>query len=91
MSGDPESLASAAFAAEHLTPHSWSNQAGFVYGEHRHPYHKVLFCISGSITFHTPDGDVHLEAGDRLDLSSGTPHGATVGPGGVTCMEAARD
>ena len=90
MSGGAESAAIAAFVAEGLKPHSWSNQAGFVYAEHQHPYHKVLFCINGSITFHCPDGDVDLEAGDRLDLSPGTPHGATVGPDGVTCMEAAR-
>ena len=80
----------AVFAAEGLTPSSWSNAAGYVYGEHQHPYHKVLFCLHGSITFHTPTGDVHLESGDRLDLPPGTPHSATVGPGGVTCMEAPR-
>lgn len=83
-------LAEAVFADEHLTAHSWSNQAGFVYTEHRHDYHKILFCLDGSITFHTPDGDTILEPGDRLDLPSGTLHSATVGPMGVTCMEAAR-
>lgn len=90
MSPRPRDLAEAAFSAEGLRPHTWSNEAGFVYGEHRHPYHKVLFCIAGSITFHTPDGDVRLEPGARLDLPPGTAHGATVGPDGVTCMEAAR-
>jgi quercetin dioxygenase-like cupin family protein len=49
-----------------------------------------LFCVDGSITFHTPDGDVELHPGDRLDLPPGTPHSATVGTSGVTCMEAAR-
>lgn len=80
----------AAFRAEGLVPHTWSNQPGHVFGVHEHPYHKVLFCIEGSITFHTPEGDVHLEPGDRLDLVPGTPHSATVGPRGATCMEAAR-
>jgi cupin superfamily acireductone dioxygenase involved in methionine salvage len=48
----------------------------------------VLFCLSGSIVFHTRAGDVALEAGDRLDLPPGTEHAATVGPSGVTCVEA---
>lgn len=69
---------SAVFAAEALVPSRWSNGAGFRYGEHTHPYHKVLLCASGSITFH------------RLDLPAGTSHAATVGPNGVTCWEAAR-
>lgn len=90
MSDRAADEAAAAFASEGLQPHTWSNQPNFVYGEHQHPYHKVLFCVAGSITFHTREGDVHLSAGKRLDLPPGTPHGATVGPGGVTCMEAAR-
>ena len=81
----------AAFAAEGLQPHAWSNGPGYVYPEHQHPYHKVLYCTAGSITVHTPDGDVALGPGERLDLPAGTPHSATVGPEGVTCMEAARD
>lgn len=80
----------AAFAAEGLSPHTWSNEPGHVHGEHDHPFHKVLFCVRGSITFHTAAGDVALGPGDRLDLPAGTPHRATVGPDGVTCMEAAR-
>lgn len=79
-----------AFEQEGLTPETWSNEPGFSYGEHSHPYHKVLFCIAGSIVFHTPEGDVDLSAGDRLDLAPGTPHSASVGPEGVTCMEAPR-
>jgi quercetin dioxygenase-like cupin family protein len=50
----------------------------------------VLFCLEGSITFHLDDGDVTLEAGDRLDLEPGTEHGATVGPRGCACVEASR-
>jgi len=34
------------------------------------------------------DGDFELRPGDRLDVDPGTPHGATVGPEGVTCVEA---
>jgi quercetin dioxygenase-like cupin family protein len=75
---------------EGLTPHSWSNEPGHRYGEHDHGYHKVLYCVRGSIVFHTPNGDVALRPGDRLDLEPRTPHAATVGPDGVMCMEAAR-
>ena len=86
MTADP----AAAFAAEGLEPHAWSNAAGHRYAPHAHPYHKVLYCVAGSITFHTAEGDTTLHPGDRLDLPPGTEHGATVGPDGVTCMEAAR-
>lgn len=73
-----------------MSPHTWSNEPGYVYGEHEHDYHKVLFCIEGSITFHTTNGDIELGPGDRLDLPPRTQHSATVGGSGVTCMEAAR-
>ena len=80
----------AAFESEGLNPYSWSNVAGYRYDWHDHPYHKVLYCMEGSITFHTGDGDTELSPGDRLDLPPGTRHAATVGPNGVTCLEAAR-
>lgn len=82
--------ARAAFAKEGLSPHTWANDPGFAYDAHSHDYHKVLFCVAGSIVFHTPDGDIPMAPGDRLDLPPGTTHSATVGPSGVTCMEAAR-
>lgn len=91
MSSDPRADAAAAFSAEGLVPQTWANQPGHTYSAHQHPYHKVLFCVEGSITFHLDNGDVQLVAGDRLDLEPGTRHGATVGDDGVTCMEAARD
>ncbi len=78
------------FESEGLEPTSWSNRPGYRYDWHDHPYHKVLYCLTGSITFHTEAGDTGLSAGDRLDLPPGTRHAATVGPGGVTCLEAAR-
>jgi quercetin dioxygenase-like cupin family protein len=80
----------AVFAAEGLSPHEWSNGPGDVYGWHAHDFHKVLVCVRGSIVFHTRDGDRALEAGDRLDLAPDTEHAATVGPDGVTCLEAAK-
>jgi hypothetical protein len=72
-----------------LSPRWWSNGPGDRYGRHDHPYHKVLFCSEGSIVFHLPGGDVELGPGDRIDIEPGTEHGATVGPEGVTCVEAA--
>lgn len=86
---EAERAARERFAAEGLRPHTWSNRPGFRYRRHSHQYDKVLICVAGSITFHTPDGDVSLEAGQRLDLAARTPHAATVGPNGVTCLEAA--
>jgi quercetin dioxygenase-like cupin family protein len=80
------------FEREKLSPHSWSNGPGDVYATHKHGYHKVLYCLRGSIVFHVrPDGtDYTLTPGDRLDLPPGVGHGATVGIDGVTCLEAAR-
>jgi mannose-6-phosphate isomerase-like protein (cupin superfamily) len=85
------SEAIAAFATEGCTsPRPWGNGPGDSYGWHEHAYHKVLFCLAGSVVFHTDDGDVALEAGDRLDLPPGTRHAATVGPDGCECVEASR-
>ena len=69
-------------------PRSWGNGPGEAYGWHEHDRDKVLFCLEGSIVFHTDDGDVALTAGDRLDLPAGTRHAATVGPAGCACLEA---
>lgn len=74
---------------EGLSPHTWANGPGYVYDEHSHPYHKVLYCLAGSITFHTPEGSVVLNPGDRLELEEGVSHGATVAEAGVECVEAA--
>jgi quercetin dioxygenase-like cupin family protein len=76
--------------AEGLAPTSWGNGPGDRYAEHAHGYDKVLVTERGSITFHLPaeDRDVELRAGQRLDLPAGTRHAATVGPAGVTCLEA---
>jgi mannose-6-phosphate isomerase-like protein (cupin superfamily) len=83
--------ATAAFVAEACSsPQTWGNDAGDTYGRHEHGYHKVLFCLAGSIVFHTDDGDLELTQGDRLDLEPGTWHAATVGPGGCRCIEAPR-
>jgi len=79
----------AAFTSEGCdAPRSWANGPGDRYERHRHDAHKVLFCLEGSIVFHTDDGDLELTAGDRFDLPAGTAHAATVGPSGCACIEA---
>jgi len=85
-------VAVAALEAEGSSPpRFWANGPGDRYGSHDHPFHKVLFCLAGSIVFHTDDGDVELTAGDRLDLEPGTSHSATVGPDGCACVEASQE
>jgi quercetin dioxygenase-like cupin family protein len=78
----------ARMSAEGLRPHGWGNEPGDRYGWHNHEYHKVLYCVQGSITFHVLGADLLLRQGDRLDLPPGAPHAATVGPDGVRCLEA---
>lgn len=82
----------ATFVAERCsTPRAWGNGPGDTYAMHSHEYHKVLFCLEGSITFHLRGGgDIDLRAGDRLDLEPGVEHAATVGPEGCSCVEASR-
>jgi mannose-6-phosphate isomerase-like protein (cupin superfamily) len=78
-----------AFAREGCSePRAWGNGPGDIYGRHDHPRAKVLFCVEGSIVFHTDGGDMALEAGDRLDLPAGAGHAASVGPMGCACVEA---
>ena len=77
---------------EGLSAYRWSNRAGGRYPAHAHAFHKVIYVVAGSITFRLPgcDGNVRLEAGDRLDLPAGVRHDARVGAQGVTCLEAHR-
>lgn len=51
----------AAFSAEGLSPSHWSNGPGERYGAHSHPYHKVLYCVSGRITFVLIDDNDSVE------------------------------
>ena len=77
-------------AQEGLDPGSWSNGPGDRYAAHDHAYDKVIVVAAGSICFGLPDRGVtiDMDEGGRLELPSGTRHDATVGPGGVTCLEA---
>jgi mannose-6-phosphate isomerase-like protein (cupin superfamily) len=81
-----------ALAREGRRPSRWSNGPHDVYAPHSHGYHKVLYCLDGSIVFRlTATGEeIELHPGDRLDVEPGTEHSAVVGPCGVACIEAAR-
>ena len=70
--------------------YSWSNGPGDRYAPHSHSYEKVLYCVSGSITFTLPDQVIRLGPGDRMVLAPGTIHGAVVGDDGCTCIEGRR-
>jgi quercetin dioxygenase-like cupin family protein len=73
---------------EGLEPGAWSNGPGDRYAAHDHGYDKVIVVVAGSIRFGLTSGAIDLAAGDRLELRAGTAHDATVGPHGVTCLEA---
>lgn len=77
---------------EGLHAYPWSNEPDDYYPVHEHAYDKVLFVLSGSITFGLPAQNLRLtlHPGDRLELPAGTPHDAVVGPAGVVCIEAHR-
>src|SRR3989337_1775165 len=75
---------------EGLSPSTWSNASGYRYGVHSHPYHKVLYCVRGTIRFAAGGASYDLRPGGPLDIPPGTPHSAIVGAQGVTCMEAGR-
>src|SRR5436305_2664514 len=80
----------ALYKQESLDPYRWSNGPHDVYAPHSHSYHKVIYVVSGSITFGLPDTGESLTVGpgDRLELPPGTTHDAVVGPTGVVCLEA---
>jgi D-lyxose ketol-isomerase len=74
-----------------LAHYTWGNGPHDRYGEHMHPYAKILVCLEGSIVFHVPgQADLHMQPGDRLLLPPHTRHAATVGSRGVRCIEAHR-
>jgi quercetin dioxygenase-like cupin family protein len=76
--------------SEGMRPYSWSNGPGDRYATHSHGYDKIIYVVSGSITFILPEmGDeLALNPGDRLSLPAGVLHKAVVGPQGVVCLEA---
>jgi quercetin dioxygenase-like cupin family protein len=87
-----EAALESALRNEGLSARWWSNAPADTYASHSHSYHKVLYCLRGSIRFLVgPSAEpFDLSPGDRLDLPPGTPHSAVVGPAGVACVEAPR-
>jgi mannose-6-phosphate isomerase-like protein (cupin superfamily) len=74
---------------EGLFPYAWSNNPFDIYPAHTHNYDKVIYVVSGSITFGLPalNRNLTLFPGDRLDLPKGIAHDALVGKDGVVCLE----
>lgn len=70
----------------------WSAEPGAVYHAQTVVYGRIIYVVSGSITFGFPieAEPTTLRAGDRLDLPAGVPHNAAVGFDGVVCLEAHR-
>lgn len=75
---------------EGLGYYAWSNNPNDLYAAHLHPYDKIIYVVSGSITFILPDKNERhtLHAGDRLELPANTVHSAVVSSQGVKCLEA---
>jgi quercetin dioxygenase-like cupin family protein len=75
---------------EGLTYYAWSSAPLEVFSAHTHMFNKIIYVLSGSITFSLPveGGKWILEAGDRLELPVGTLHSALVSVEGVECYEA---
>jgi quercetin dioxygenase-like cupin family protein len=84
---DPDTI-EAALRREAHDVYGWSNAPGDTYGEHDHPYAKLLYCTSGSIDFILSDGTrIGMKPGDRLMLPPRTRHAALVGRDGCACVE----
>ena len=79
-SEDPE----ASLRASGLRPYPWSAAAAARFARHSHDATKHLYVLDGSIDF---DG-LTLAAGEGIVIPAGTPHAATVGDAGVSCIEA---
>ena len=81
----------ALIAAQGLDPSFWTGAPGQRFDWHEHLSDKILYAVSGALTFTVRDGSSYpLVAGDRIDLAAHTDHAATVGPHGVRCIEAYR-
>ena len=76
--------------AENLRGYTWSNGPYDEYSAHTHSFDKILYVLSGSITWVLPQTQQEIETrtGDRIALPRGTVHGARVGARGVVCFEA---
>ena len=74
-----------------LRPSFWTGSPGDVFDWHKHPETKILYVMSGALTFTLRDGASYsVNAGDRIELAAHTDHAATVGPAGARCIEGFR-
>lgn len=75
---------------DNLSGYAWSNGPNDEYAPHSHSFDKVIYVLSGSLTWILPatGQEITTHAGDRLDLPRGTIHAARVGMNGVECFEA---
>ncbi|MDH5606277.1 MAG: hypothetical protein OEY93_05270 [Anaerolineae bacterium] len=89
--GSPsESELKAKLASEGLAAETWSADAGTVKDPETAAHNRTICVVSGMVRFTlpgTPQEYADLMSGDRLDITSGTPHGMMVGPAGVTVVE----
>ncbi|VAW34029.1 hypothetical protein MNBD_CHLOROFLEXI01-710 [hydrothermal vent metagenome] len=87
-----EAELTAQMMSEGLSPYKWRNDPLEVFAAHEHIDEKVIYVVSGSITFGFPvEGEpTTLYPGDRLGLPAGVLHNAAVGANGVICLEAKR-
>lgn len=74
---------------EGLRPYTWADAPNSRYPVRSHGYHKILYCVQGSleVTFPATKQRVVLHSGDRLDMPRGVRYSAIVGPTGVKCAE----
>jgi quercetin dioxygenase-like cupin family protein len=65
----------------------WVGEEFEDFEQHEHEYDKQLWCVEGSIVVVINDKEITLQAGDTLDIPSGTDHKAKAGFSGVVCYE----
>lgn len=74
---------------QNLSPSVLTNNPNDTYFAHKHNYHKVVYVVRGTVTFHLPvlKKKFVLIAGDRLDLPAGIVHSVEIGPEGAVFLE----
>ena len=77
---------------EGLNPYAWSNGPNFRQAARSHGYHKVLYCVEGTLEVVLPDmkQSILLRPGDRVDLPRGVRHESITGPRGAQCLESVK-
>lgn len=73
--------------AKNITAERWVADEYEDFEYHTHTLDKQLWCVEGSIEFEISGQCISLQAGDALDLPSGTRHTAKAGFSGCVCYE----